>query len=291
MVYFETGNFKRYVKEIKDKSKNSKTGVREVQQLNITGLSKNSKFKDGQKVIISDFTEFDKHLEDFQNKENKINDLTQKLEEAKLTITELESKLDKTPETVSNTNKILDLVDKLEEKQTIIDNHKNIILQANDKVNTLIEEVTTELTNYFTDGVNTANLDTQVKITNLLRDIREVNKANLKLLQSVQEQVTSHNTSYEKSNKIKKFFMEKINIDFEDLETNKELLTEFNSLDIEDTAKTVIESFTIDSTKINEIKNNTKSKKLDFNKLFITDNTNSHDDKDITITPKEEPLE
>lgn len=291
MVYFETGNFKRYVKEIKDKSKNSKTGVREVQQLNITGLSKNSKFEDGQKVIISDFTEFDKHLEDFQNKENKINDLTQKLEEAKLTITELESKLDKTPETVSNTNKILDLVDKLEEKQTIIDNHKNIILQANDKVNTLIEEVTTELTNYFTDGVNTANLDTQVKITNLLRDIREVNKANLKLLQSVQEQVTSHNTSYEKSNKIKKFFMKKINIDFEDLETNKELLTEFNSLDIEDTAKTVIESFTIDSTKINEIKNNTKSKKLDFNKLFITDNTNSHDDKDITITPKEEPLE
>lgn len=291
MIYFETGNFKRYVKEIKDKSKNSKTGVREVQQLNITGLSKNSRFEDGQKVIIIDYTEFNKHFEDFQNKESKINDLTQKLEEAKLTITELEGKLDKTPETVSNTNKILDLVDKLEEKQTIIDNHKNIILQANDKVNTLIDDVTTELTNYFTDGVNTANLETQVKVTNLLRDIKEVNKANLKLMQNVQDQVTSHNTNYDKSNKIKKFFMKKINIDFEGLETNKELLTEFNSIDIEDTAKNITKSFTIDSTKLNEIKNNTKSKKLDFSKVFLPDKTSSPDDKDITINGNEETPE
>lgn len=291
MIYFETGNFKRYVKEIKDKSKNSKTGVRKVQQLNITGLSKNSKFEDGQKLVLIDFTEFTKHFEDFQNQETKINDLTQKLEEAKLTITELEGKLDKTPETVSNTNKILDLVDKLEEKQTIIDNHKNIIIQANDKVNTLIEDVTTELTNYFTNGVNTANLDTQLRVTNLLRDIKEVNKSNLKLLQDVQDQVSSHNTNYEKSNKIKKFFMKKINIDFEGLETSKELLTEFNSIDIEDTAKNITKSFTIDGAKLNEIKNNTKSKKLDFSRVFLPDKTSSEDDKDITINDTEETPE
>ena len=291
MIYFETGNFKRYVKEIKDKSKNSKTGVRKVQQLNITGLSKNSKFEDGQKLVLIDYTEFTKHLEDFQNQETKINDLTQKLEEAKLTITELEGKLDKTPETVSNTNKIIDLVDKLEEKQTIIDNHKNIILQANDKVNTLIDDVTTELTNYFTNGVNTANLDTQVRVTNLLRDIKEVNKSNLKLLQDVQDQVSSHNTNYEKSNKIKKFFMKKINIDFEGLETSKELLTEFNSIDIEDTAKNITKSFTIDGAKLNEIKNNTKSKKLDFSRVFLPDKTSPEDDKDITINDTEETPE
>ena len=291
MIYFETGNFKRYVKEIKDKSKNSKTGVRKVQQLNITGLSKNSKFEDGQKLVLIDFTEFTKHFEDFQNQETKINDLTQKLEEAKLTITELEGKLDKTPETVSNTNKIIDLVDKLEEKQTIIDNHKNIILQANDKVNTLIDDVTTELTNYFTNGVNTANLDTQLRVTNLLRDIKEVNKSNLKLLQDVQDQVSSHNTNYEKSNKIKKFFMKKINIDFEGLETSKELLTEFNSIDIEDTAKNITKSFTIDGAKLNEIKNNTKSKKLDFSRVFLPDKTSPEDDKDITINDTEETPE
>lgn len=290
MLYFETGKFKRYVKEIKDTSKNSKTGVREVQQLNITGLSKNSKFKDGQNVIIIDNNEFNKQLEDFQNKKSKNNELTQQLEEAKATITEFESKLDKTPETASTNTKIIELYERLDQKQTVIDNHKNIILQANDKVNTLIEEVSTELTNYFTDGVNTANNETQITVNKLLRNIKEVNNANLKLLEKIQDQVNRYNTKYEKSNKLKKFFMKKINIDLEDVET-KGVLREFNSLDIEDTAKTITKSFTFDSTKINEIKNNTKSKKLDFNKLFLTDNTNSNDDKDITINPNEKTLE
>lgn len=284
MVYFEEGNFKRYVKQIKDTSKNPKSEFREVQQLNITGLSKNSKFEDKQRVSIMDYTEFTKLLEDYQTQESKLSELTQELEEAKLTITELEGKLDKTPETITNTNKILELVDKLEDKQTIIDNHKNILLQANDKVNTLIEDVTSEVTIYFTDGVNTANLETQSKIIELLRDIKEINRSNLKLMQNVTDQVNTHNTNYDKSNRIKKYFMKKINIDFEDWETDKERLKEFNSIDIEDTAKKITKKFTIDNTKLNEIKNNSKSKKLDFNKLFITEGTNSQDDSNIIDT-------
>lgn len=288
MVYFETGNFKRYVKEIKDTSKSSKTGVREVQQLNITGLSKNSKFEDGQKVSIVDYTEFTNYLEDFQNKDTKINDLTKQLEEAKLTITELEGKLDKTPETVSNTNKILDLVDKLEAKQTIIDHQKTNIIQANIEVNNYIDTITNELTNYFTDGVNTANISTQNKVINLLHRVKEINNTNIKVIQNVTDQVTSHNTNYDKSNRFKKFFMKKINIDLEELESNKDLLNEFNSIDIEDTAKTITKSFTIDNSKINEIKNDTKLKTIDFNKLFLLDGETSQDDKDININGNED---
>ena len=288
MVYFETGNFKRYVKEIKDTSKSSKTGVREVQQLNITGLSKNSKFEDGQKVSIVDYTEFTNYLEDFQNKDTKINDLTKQLEEAKLTITELEGKLDKTPETVSNTNKILDLVDKLEAKQTIIDHQKTSIIQANIEVNNYIDTITNELTSYFTDGVNTANLSTQNKVINLLHRVKEINNTNIKVIQNVTDQVTSHNTNYDKSNRFKKFFMKKINIDLEELESNKDLLNEFNSIDIEDTAKTITKSFTIDNSKINEIKNDTKLKTIDFNKLFLLDGETSQDDKDININGNED---
>ncbi len=288
MVYFETGNFKRYVKQIKDTSKSSKTGVREVQQLNITGLSKNSKFEDGQKVSIVDFTEFTNYLEDFQNKDTKINDLTKQLEEAKLTITELEGKLDKTPETVSNTNKILDLVDKLEAKQTIIDHQKTSIIQANIEVNNYIDTITNELTSYFTDGVNTANISTQNKVINLLHRVKEINNTNIKVIQNVTDQVTSHNTNYDKSNRFKKFFMKKINIDLEELESNKDLLNEFNSIDIEDTAKTITKSFTIDNSKINKIKNDTKLKTIDFNKLFLLDGETSQDDKDININGNED---
>ena len=284
MVYFETGNFKRYVKEIKDTSKSSKTGVREVQQLNITGLSKNSKFEDGQKVSIVDYTEFTNYLEDFQNKDTKINDLTKQLEEAKLTITELEGKLDKTPETVSNTNKILDLVDKLEAKQTIIDHQKTSIIQANIEVNNYIDTITNELTSYFTDGVNTANLSTQNKVINLLHRVKEINNTNIKVIQNVTDQVTSHNTNYDKSNRFKKFFMKKINIDLDEMESNKDLLNEFNSIDIEDTAKTITKSFTIDNNKINEIKNDTKLKTIDFNKLFLLDGDTSQDDSNIIDT-------
>ena len=288
MVYFEEGNFKRYVKEIKDTSKSSKTGVREVQQLNITGLSKNSKFEDGQRVIIMDYTEFNNLLEDYQTQENKIKDLTHQVEDYKLTITELEGKLDKTPETVSNTNKILELVDKLEQKQTIIDNQKTSIIRANIEVNNYIDEITNELTSYFTDGVNTANLSTQNKVINLLHRVKEINSTNIKVIQNVQDQVTSHNTNYDKSNRFKKFFMKKINIDLEELESNKDLLNEFNSIDIEDTAKTITKSFTIDGNKINEIKNNSKLKSIDFNKLFLEDGDTSQDDKDININDNED---
>lgn len=289
MVYFETGNFKRYVKEIKDTSKNSKTGVREVQQLNITGLSKNSKFEDGQKVSIMDYSEFNNYLEESQNKDTKINELTQQLQEAKLTITELEGKLDKTPETISNTNKILELVDKLESKQTIIDKQKTSIIQANIEVNNYIDTITTELTSYFTDGVNTANLGTQNKVINLLHRVKEINNTNIKIIQDVQDQVTSHNTNYDKANRFKKFFMKKINIDFEELESNKDLLTEFNSIDIEDTAKTITKSFTIDNSKINEIKNDTKVKSIEFNKIFLLDGDTSGDSEDININNHEDP--
>lgn len=291
MVYFETGNFKRYVKEIKDTSKNSKTGVREVQQLNITGLSKNSKFEDGQKVSIMDYSEFNNYLEESQNKDTKINELTQQLQEAKLTITELEGKLDKTPETISNTNKILELVDKLESKQTIIDKQKTSIIQANIEVNNYIDTITTELTSYFTDGVNTANLGTQNKVINLLHRVKEINNTNIKIIQDVQDQVTSHNTNYDKANRFKKFFMKKINIDFEELESNKDLLTEFNSIDIEDTAKTITKSFTIDNSKINEIKNDTKVKSIEFNKIFLLDGDTSGDSEDININNHEDPQE
>lgn len=278
MVYFEEGKFKRYIKKIKDTSKNPKNEFREVQQLNITGLSKNSNFEDKQRVSIMDYTEFTTLLNDYQKQETQLLELTKELEDAKLTITELENKLNNTPETISNTSKILELVDKLDQKQTIIDNHKNIIIQANDKVNTLIEEVTSEVTNYFTSGVNKANLDTQVKVTNLLRDIKEVNKANLRLMQNITDQVQDHNTKYNNSNRIKKFFMDKINIDFEELENDKTKLTEFNHIDIEDTAKKVTQSFTIDNTKLIEIKNKSKSKKFDFNELYLSDNISSKDD-------------
>lgn len=289
MIYYEDGNFKRYVKEIKDTSKSSKTGVREVQQLNITGLSKNSKFEDGQKVSITDYTEFTNLLEDYQNQETKIKELSQQVEDHKLTITELEGKLDKTPETVSNTNKILELVDKLEEKQTIIDNQKTSIIQANIEVNNYIDDIITELTSYFTDGVNTANLSTQNKVINLLHRVKEINNTNIKVIQNVQDQVTSYNTKYENSNRFKKFFMKKItNIDLEELESNKDLLNEFNSIDIEDTAKTLTKSFSIDGNKINEIKNNSKVKSIDFNKAFLTDGDTSQDDKDININDNED---
>ena len=291
MIYYEEGNFKRYVKEIKDTSKSSKTGVREVQQLNITGLSKNSKFEDGQRVIIVDYTDFNNFLEDYQTKETKINNLTQEVEDNKLTITELEGKLDKTPETVSNTNKILELVDKLDQKQTIIDNQKASIIKANLEVNNYIDEITTELTSYFTDGVNTANISTQNKVINLLHRVKEINNTNIKVIQNITDQVTSHNTKYENSNRVKRFFMKKINIDLEELESNKDLLNEFNSIDIEDTAKTITKSFTIDGSKINEIKNDTKLKSIDFNRLFLEDGDTSQDDKDININGNEDTQE
>ena len=106
-------------------------------------------------------------------------------------------------------------------------------------------------------------------------------------MQNVQDQVTEYNSSYDKSNRIKKYFMKKIDIDFTEMETNKELLTEFNKIDIEDTAKNITKKFTIDGNKINEIKNNSKVKSIDFNKIFLVDGDSSEDDKEININDHE----
>lgn len=290
MVYYEEGTFKRYVKEIKDTSKSSKTGIRKVQQLNITGLSKNSEFEDGDKVIIIRDTDFKNLLEDYQKQESKINELTQQIQDNKLTITELEGKLDKTPETINNNNKVIELYERLDQKQTIIDNHKNIIIQANDKVNTLIEEVTTDITNYFTEEVNQNDISTQTRVISLLKQIQDINNSNLLLMENVQDQVNEYNNTIKKTSRFTLFFKKnsfEIPIDFTDLESNKKLLKDFNSIDIEDTANNITKKFTIDSTKINEIKNKTKSKKLDFNKLFLTDGDTSTDDKEININGNE----
>ena len=287
MLYYEKGNFKRYEKEIQDKSKSSKTGKRKVQQINITGLSKNSSFEDGQSVIIISEEDFKNHLEDYQKQDTKIKELTQQVEEYKLTITELEGKLDKTPETIANTSKILELVDKLEQKQTVIDNHKTIILKGTDQVSNLIEELTSELTIYFTEQVSEANLSTQTRVINLLNQVKEVNKSNLLIIEDVQNQVTEYNNSYDKSNKVKKWFMKKIDIDFTEMEANKEQLTEFNKLDIEDTAKTFTKKITLDREQINEIKNNSKVKTLEFNKIFLENGDSSEDVRDITINDHE----
>ena len=291
MVYYEEGTFKRYEKEITDKSKSSKTGKRKVQQLNITGLSKNSKFKNGQKVIIMDFTELTSLLEDYQNQETKIKNLSQQVQDYKLTITDLEGRLDKTPETISNTNKILELVDKLDQKQTIIDTQKTSIIKANLEINNYIDNITTDLTSYFTDGVNTANISTQNKVINLLHRVKEINSKNINVIQDVQDQVNTYNTKYDNSNRFKKFFMKKITLDFEEMESNKKLLTEFNSIDIEDTAKTITKNFTIDGNKINEIKKETKVKSIDFNKLFLEDGDTLEDNKEINITDNEDTQE
>lgn len=287
MVYYDEGTFKRYEKEIKDTSKSSKTGIRKVQQLNITGLSKNSEFEDGDKVIIIGDTDFKKLLEDYQKQESKINELTQQIQDNKLTITELEGKLDKTPETISNNNKVIELYERLDQKQTIIDNQKASIIKANIQINNYIEDITTELTSYFTDGVNTANISTQNKVINLLHRVKEINQTNIEVIQDVQEQVQDHNTNYDNANRIKKYFMKKINIDFDKMESNKKLLNDFNSIDIEDTAKTLTKSFTIDGKEINKIKNSTKANSLDFNKVFLTDGDTSTDDKEININGNE----
>lgn len=284
MIYFEEGTFKRYEKEITDKSKSSKTGKRKVQQLNITGLSKNSKFKDGQRLSIIDFIEFNNLLEDYNQQKTKVKELSQQVQEDKLTITELEGKLDKTPETISNTNKILELVDKLDQKQTIIDTQKTSIIKANLEVNNYIDDIITELTSYFAEGVNTANISTQSRVINLLHRVKEISNTNIKVIQDVQDQTNTYNKNYDNANRFKKFFMKKINLDFEELESNKQLLTEFNSIDIEDTAKNITKNFTIDSNKIKEIKNNSKVKSIDFNKIFLENGDTLEDDKESNST-------
>lgn len=210
-MYYEKAQFKRREKRNKVKLKNGATTESITEAINITGLSKNSQFKDSETIAIIKTNDL-----------NKILELENKLKEKDKTIKQLEKELNKDMNTVKagvieHYQKILfDLIQQ-------INNRNKEVIKANETINNNILAIIKAVSLEYDKAINeTANLNNdRVKellnkleanynnelentnkelVNNYLEQLENINKNNDLIASDIEQQITEankqiHNTS------------------------------------------------------------------------------------------------
>lgn len=261
---FETGIFKRYVRNRKGK---------EVTQVGVSGLSVNSKFEDGEEIIVlskEDFTQLENQL---NTGNDKIQTLTQQLNEANTKIETLENTASEpTPETPKHYNKVIEL-------QELINNRNGLLMETQTTINRLIGEVTKQYNELGTE-VTTANETTKDNISTLIDDLQTITSTVLDYCNEMETQVNGINSSIDNTSWFKwirskdKF---KIVMDLDKLKQLETQLNEFNTINSISKAKELITPVEIPANKLEEL----TTEGLDLNKLYIGTNETSNENPDI----------
>lgn len=251
MVYTEKGIFKRDIK-----NRNGK----QVTQIRVTGLSKNSKFRDNEELIILS-------LEDFTELENQLNNSTER-------VTNLENQLSKAREesieSPNYTNKVIEL-------QEIINNRNQLLFNTQNTINRIINELNNNL--------NTANNDTKENITSLINELQAITSTVLDYNTELENQVKGINSSIDNTSWLKwirsknKF---KIVLDTDKLKSLEAQLKEFNTLDSISKAKEVFTPMELPESLQLE------SNDLDLTELYIEVENNNSGNEIVINTPNTE---
>lgn len=210
-MYYEKAQFKRRVKRNKVKLKNGATTESITEAINITGLSKNSQFKDNETIAIIKTNDLNKMLE-----------LENQLKEKDKIIKQLEKELNQDMNTVKagvieHYQKILfDLIQQ-------INNRNKEVIKASETINNNILSIIKAVSIEYDNAINeTANLNNdRVKellnkleanynielentnkelVNNYLEQLENINKNNDLIANNIEQQITEankqiHNTS------------------------------------------------------------------------------------------------
>lgn len=210
-MYYEKAQFKRRVKRNKVKLKNGATTESITEAINITGLSKNSQFKDNETIAIIKTNDL-----------NKILELENQLKEKDKTIKQLEKELNQDMNNVKagvieHYQKILfDLIQQ-------INNRNKEVIKASETINNNILSIIKAVSIEYDKAINeTANLNNdRVKellnkleanynielentnkelVNNYLEQLENINKNNDLIANNIEQQITEankqiHNTS------------------------------------------------------------------------------------------------
>lgn len=210
-MYYEKAQFKRRVKRNKVKLKNGATTESITEAINITGLSKNSQFKDNETIAIIKTNDL-----------NKILELENQLKEKDKTIKQLEKELNQDMNTVKagvieHYQKILfDLIQQ-------INNRNKEVIKASETINNNILSIIKAVSIEYDKAINeTANLNNdRVKellnkleanynielentnkelVNNYLEQLENINKNNDLIANDIEQQIIEankqiHNTS------------------------------------------------------------------------------------------------
>lgn len=210
-MYYEKAQFKRRVKRNKVKLKNGATTESITEAINITGLSKNSQFKDNETIAIIKTNDL-----------NKILELENQLKEKDKTIKQLEKELNQDMNNIKagvieHYQKILfDLIQQ-------INNRNKEVIKASETINNNILAIIKSVSIEYDKAINeTANLNNdRVKellnkleanynielentnkelVNNYLEQLENINKNNDLIANNIEQQITEankqiHNTS------------------------------------------------------------------------------------------------
>ena len=261
---FETGIFKRYER---------KRGNKKVTQVGVSGLSVNSKYKDGEEIIVLSKEEFTELENQLNIGNDKIQTLTQQLNEANTKLETLENTApEPTPENPKHYNKVIEL-------QELINNRNGLLMETQTTINRLIGEVTKQYNELGTE-VTTANETTKDNISTLIDDLQTITSTVLDYCNEMETQVNGINSSIDNTSWFKwirskdKF---KIVMDLDKLKQLETELKEFNTINSISKAKELITPIEIPTNKLEEL----TTEGLDLNKLFIGNKETSNENPDI----------
>ena len=246
MVYTETGKFKRDIKE--------RPNGKQVTQIRVTGLSKNSKFRDNEELTIISTEDYTQLVNSY---EDKITNLESQLKEAKEFSTE----------SPNNANKLIEL-------QDIINNRNQLLFNTQNTINSLV--------NKLNNNLNEANTETKENIISLIDTLKTISSTVLEYNTELENQVKGINSSIDNTSWLKWIRSKsqfKIQLDTDKLKGLEAKLIEFNSIDTVSKAKEVFtpvelpESLQLDSTD------------LDLKELYIDTGSNSSGNDIVINTP------
>ena len=240
MVYYESAYIRRYKKQSNYTNKDNKKIKREIETVETRGLKKTSKFKDKQEIIIIS-------KQDFNTLQSQINELQETNNKLMNTINNND---------LSNNNNKMEL--KLIELLETINNRNELLLNANEQFNNIIDVIINELQKEYIKLINEVNKENKKKLDLLINEIQteQTNLINKHIGQELKEINKGFNNIgfielYRKRKKIN------INLDLKPLQEN--------NINLDPDFLLTPNFNNINTMKIKEnAKNN-----IDFNKLYI----------------------
>ena len=264
---YETGKFKRDTINRNGKETNT---------IRVTGLSVNSKFENNEDLIIMSLEEFTK--------------LKNQLDTDKTTIQNLENQIQElnntAPEPSINPKYYNELIQAKDEIQTLtntINNRNGLLLGTQDKINEMLDDITTALST----EVSKANEDIVKQLQAKTDTLKENITVLIDYVRELETLQDKHNTKVDSSKWYKRAFSKdtlKLEIDNSKLKDLDDKLNEINQYCIN--YESIVKPIEIPANRITEIKLNAKSNKFDIKELYIDTTDLDENDDNITITPE-----
>ena len=153
MVHYE----KAYIRHYK---RNDNKNNRVIKSVEVRGIKNNTKFKDKQEIIIISNNDF--------------NQLNNEIKELKETNNNLMQELTNKDHTTNHDNILL--YNKLLELMEIINNRNELLLNANDSLNIMIDAIINDMENEYNNIINANNKEIKQRLETFIKSI--VNNAN-----------------------------------------------------------------------------------------------------------------